>query len=502
MQQPRAPAVKQQIFLVLLSQRGFLILLDEIYSFPMTAKRKGTAQTVLITACAVVLLAAAAFSPAYALPPAWEGYRGWIVGIVLGVFVLGLIAVVLFQRKNGQEIELHHEDLERLVRERTAELEAEIEKGRIAQEALARSEADLKMVQEVAVVGGWSLDLRTNELTWTNGVYDVFGLPRGTPLDYEKFLSFVHPDDAEYVNKSWNNALKGAQYDIEHRILANGTVKWVREKARVEFSDSGVPLRGSGIVQDITRRKQAEEEQHVLRRQLMHVSRVTTAGELAAALAHEINQPLAAILANAQAARHIIDNEEPDMDELHAILDDIISDDSRAREVIKLIRSLLRKESAKPDRMDVNRVVADALKLVERESRFRGITVRTGLAEGLPPVMGDPVQVGQVVINLLLNALDVLGEVSEPPRDVTVESRMNGETEIVVSVRDTGKGIGEKDIRSVFDPFYTTKENGLGLGLSISRSIIEAHGGRLSAAENPGRGATFSFSLPVMRRNA
>ncbi len=473
----------------------------------MTAKRKHTATPALMTACTVFLLvAAAAFSPAYALPSAWEEYRGWIVGIMLGVFVLGLLVVVLFQRKNGQGIEIQHEDLERLMRERTAELEAdleaEIERGRIAQEALARSEADLKMVQEVAVVGGWSLDLRTNELTWTNGVYDVFGLPRGTPLDYEKFLSFVHPDDAEYVNESWSNALEGAQYDIEHRILADGGVKWVREKAQVEFSDSGVPLRGSGIVQDITRRKQAEEERHVLRRQLAHVSRVTTAGELTAALAHEINQPLAAILANAQAARHILDEKEPDMDELHAILDDIINDDGRAREVIKRIRSLLRKESANKDRMDVNRIVEDALRLVERESRFRGVAVRTELAGGLPPVAGDPIQVGQVVINLLLNAMEAIGEVSEPPREVTVESRMNGKTEIVVSVRDTGRGIGGNAVRSVFEPFFTTKETGLGLGLSISRSIIEAHGGRLSAADNPGRGATFSFSLPVMQRNA
>jgi len=452
--------------------------------------------------CAVVLLTVIAFSPAYALPGGWEEHRGWIIGIAaFGGFVLGLI-VAFFLRKDGRETGLCHEDLERLVRERTALLEAEVEKGRISQEALARSEADLKMVQEVAVVGGWSLDLRTNKLTWTDGVYEVFGLPRGTPLDYEKFLSLVHPDDVEYVNRSWNDALKGARYDIEHRILVDGTVKWVREKARVEFSDSGTPLRGLGIVQDITGRKQAEQEQYMLRRQLTHVSRLTTAGELTAALAHEISQPLAAILANAQAARHILDDEKPDMDELHAILDDIISDDTRAREVIKRIRSLLRKESAKSGRMDINRVIEDALKLVERESRFRRITVRSALAQGLPPVTADPIQIGQVVVNLVLNAMDAIGEDSEPPRDVTVESRMNGETEIVVSVRDTGKGIGEEALRSVFDPFYTTKEDGLGLGLAISRSIIESHGGRLSAADNPGRGATFSFSLPVMGKEA
>lgn len=496
------PAGKQQISLPLFSQRGFLIRLDEIYSLSMTTKRKHGVLPALVMACAAVLLAGAAFSPAHALPAGWEGYRGWIAGIALGGLVLGLLAVVFFQRQNGREIELRQGDLERLVRQRTALLEAEVEKGRIAQEELAQSEADLKMVQEVAVVGGWNLDLHTNELAWTDSVYEIFGLPRGTPLDYGKFLSLVHPDDAEYVDRSWRDALKGARYDIEHRILTDGAVKWVRQKARVEFSDNGTPLRGSGIVQDITGRKQAEQEQHVLRRQLMHVSRVTTAGELTAALAHEISQPLAAILANAQAARHILNDEKPDMDELHAILEDIISDDSRARDMIKRIRSLLRKESEKSGRVDINQVIEDVLKLVEPESRFRGVTVRSVLAQGLPPAMGDPIQMGQVVINLLLNAMEAFGEDSEPPRDVTVESRMEGGTEIVVSVRDTGKGIGEQAMRSVFDPFYTARGNGLGLGLPISRSIIEAHGGRLSAADNPGAGATFSFSLPVMERKA
>jgi C4-dicarboxylate-specific signal transduction histidine kinase len=250
-------------------------------------------------------------------------------------------------------------------------------------------------------------------------------------------------------------------------------------------------------VQDITRRREAEEEQHVLRRQLAHVSRVATVGELTAALAHEINQPLAAILANAQAARHIIAGEEPDLAELQAILDDIINDDKRAREVIRRVRSMLRKDGSKPEKVDINRIIQDAVKLVEHESDFKGISVVMDLADGLKPVMGDRIQVGQVVVNLLVNAVEAVGEVSDPSRSIIVGSRMEDERGVVVSVRDTGKGIGEESLQHLFEPFYTTKESGLGLGLSISRSIIEAHGGRLSALRNPDRGATFCFTLPA-----
>ena len=402
------------------------------------------------------------------------------------------------RKEKEEELEIYHRDLERLVRERTKELEDEVARRKRAQEALAMREADLKRAQDVAVIGGWNLDLSTNHLSWTEGVYEIFGIPRGIRLDYQMFLSAVHPDDVEYVNRCWNDALKGAGYDIEHRIVADGAVKWVREKAQVEFSEDGVALRGSGIVQDITLRKQAEEEQHKLRQQLAHVSRVTTLGELATALAHEINQPLAAILANAQAALHMIDSQDLDLRELRAILDDIISDDKRAREVIRRVRSLLRKGSSKPGRMGLNQVVQDAVRLVEREIRARNISLSTELAGGLPPASGDWIQVGQVVINLLLNAIDAVDEVADAPRSITVESRKGGSGEVIVSVRDTGKGIREESMHLIFDPFYTTKDNGLGLGLSISRSIIEAHGGRLYAAPNAGRGATFSFSLPAM----
>jgi C4-dicarboxylate-specific signal transduction histidine kinase len=250
-------------------------------------------------------------------------------------------------------------------------------------------------------------------------------------------------------------------------------------------------------VQDITRRKTAEEEQHKLRQSLAHVSRVATVGELTTALAHEINQPLAAILANAQAARHIVDEDKPDIQELRGALDDIINDDKRAREVIRRIRSLLKKEDSLPELVDVNGVIEESVKLIERESVLKGIPIRMNLESRVPQVAADRIQIGQVVINLLINAIEAMGDDSGAMRIITVHSRMTDEGEVVVSVHDTGKGIDEKSSRLLFEPFYTTKAHGLGLGLSISRSIIEAHGGALIAMPNPGRGATFSFRLPT-----
>lgn len=405
---------------------------------------------------------------------------------------------VVRRTRNEQELEMYRRNLERLVRERTRELEDEIARRKSAQEALALSEANLRRAQEVAMIGGWSLDLVTGGLSWTDGVYELFGLDPGTPLDYAAFLSMVHPDDAELVNKNWNNALHGAQYDIEHRIVVNGAVKWVREKAQVEFSESGKALKGSGIVQDITRRRQAEEQQESLRRQLAHVSRVGVLGELTAALAHEINQPLAAILANAQAALHMIRDPKPDIGEVGEILGDIIHDDKRAREVISRVRSLLKKEAPKMEPTDVNQVARDAVRMVERECLLKGISVRTELAEALPPVSGDRIRLGQVVINLLVNAVDALAEGSGATRIITVQSGMDSGRGVTLSVRDTGRGVGADAVRRIFEPFYTTKGQGLGLGLSISRTIVEAHGGRLWASDSPEGGAVFSLSLPIM----
>ncbi|HNY63997.1 MAG TPA: ABC transporter substrate binding protein [Deltaproteobacteria bacterium] len=381
------------------------------------------------------------------------------------------------------------------------DLEEEIARRRIAQEALASSEADLKRAQEVALIGSWQLDIAGDVLTWSEGVYDIFGLPRGAPLSFETFLDTIHPDDRELVIRSWDRALHGELYDLEHRIIVNGAVKWVREKAEVDFSPEGEPLRGTGIVQDITMRKLAEEEYHKLFQSLVHVSRISTVGELTATLAHEINQPLAAILANAQAARHMVDADEPDLAELRETIDDIISDDKRAREVVQRIRAIMKKEGGVFENMDIAGVVREACKLVEKESLIRDIRLRIEHSPDTPAVTADRIQLQQVLINLIINAMESMTD-NGASRSITVRSFRSDSGNAVVSVEDTGKGISQEDAQLLFEPFYTTKQGGLGLGLSISRSIIEAHGGKLLALPNPGGGAVFFFTIPAAKGNA
>lgn len=381
------------------------------------------------------------------------------------------------------------------------ELEEEIARRKSAQEALAAREADLKRAQEVAVIGSWKLDLSTRSLHWSDGVYEIFGMPRGADLSYETFLEAVHPDDREMVNENWSAALAGELYDIEHRIVVDGAVKWVREKAELDFSPEGVPLAGTGIVQDITRRKLAENEQHKLRQSLAHVSRVSTVGELTTTLAHEINQPLAAILANAQAARHMIDEDEPDLVEVRETLDDIIADDKRAREVVQRIRGIMKKDDARLEKLDLSDVVRDAAGFVEKEALVRNVSIRVEADPSAPLVGADRVQIQQVLINLLMNAMESMADHS-PSRVITVRTFTNESGHVVVSVEDSGKGIIPEDRFQLFEPFYTTKQDGLGLGLSISRSIVESHGGKLLAFPNPLGGAVFFFSLPGMKGGA
>ncbi len=447
---------------------------------------------------------------------AWVRHPWWVIGAGFFFFMEALLIVFLllnirqrkkveqglreseirYRKKNETELHSYRRNLEQIVQERTAELEAEIDRRQEAQEALSVSEAHLKRAQELAILGSWYLDIRSNELFWSDFVYEIFGLSAGTSLSYEDFLNTIHPDDREYVKKSWDSAMRKQPYDIEHRIVVNGGIKWVRERAEVDFSDDGTPVRGIGIVQDITRRKQAEEEHYKLTRSLAHVSRVATIGELTAALAHEINQPLAAILANAQAARHLIDRDAPDIQELRDTLDDIISDDKRAREVIRRVRSLIRKESPTQEEADINEIVQESARIIGQDSASKGIPVRIDLQADLPRVTADRIQIGQVVINLLVNALEAAADSDGGPHTVIVQSMTDSEGNVAVSVKDTGKGIDESSLPLLFEPFYTTKTQGLGLGLSISRSIIEAHGGKLTAVSNPGLGAEFTFSLP------
>jgi signal transduction histidine kinase len=230
---------------------------------------------------------------------------------------------------------------------------------------------------------------------------------------------------------------------------------------------------------------------------LAHVNRVTTMGQLSASIAHEVNQPVAAAVTNAQAALRWLGAHPPDLDEARCALDRIVRDGNRASEVISRIRSLVRKGAPRREHVDLNETILEVVALIRREAERYGVALQTRLAGGLPPVWGDRIQLQQVILNLLTNGIDALRGRDEGPRDLLVGSRRDDGQGVLVSVRDSGPGLDPEALNRLFEAFHTTKPDGIGMGLAISRSIVEAHGGRLWARPNAPRGAVFQFTLPL-----
>jgi two-component system sensor kinase FixL len=252
-----------------------------------------------------------------------------------------------------------------------------------------------------------------------------------------------------------------------------------------------------GASTDITERKHAESELQHNREELAHVTRISTMGELAASLAHELNQPLTAIMSNAQAAQRFMAANPADLEEVREILKDIVQDDSRASEVIQKMRGLVRKGEVVFVPLDIAEVIRDVARLVHSDAVLLNVDVAMELSFGLPLVRGDRVQLQQVVLNLMLNAFDAMKDCPVNERRVMLQAEQDGAGMTKVSVCDRGTGLGADKLDRIFQPFYTTKRDGLGMGLSISRSIIEDHGGHLWAENNPDRGATFCFTVPM-----
>lgn len=381
------------------------------------------------------------------------------------------------------------------------EMGIDITEDKSTKKKLALTKDNLDRAQKVAHVGSWHLDLLNNTLLWTDETYRIFGLEPGKPVNYGQFLQMVHPGDREYVDRKWRAALAGEAYEIEHRIIINGQVKWVREKAEVEMDKRGRPLRGVGTVQDITVYKQQEADKIRLQRELLHVSRVTAMGELTAALAHELNQPLTAIMGNAQAVQRLLappadaySIKKPDLAEIREILADVVKDSKRAAEIIHRLRALLKKSPFKPAPLDINTAIREILPLMRSNALLRNISLNIELTPELPLVKGDRIQLQQVIVNLILNGFEAM--TGEEEKQLTIRTT-GGEKTVTVSIEDTGTGVITNNPEELFKPFYTTKKDGMGMGLAVNKTIIEAHGGLLRAENNRGPGATFSFTLPA-----
>ena len=297
---------------------------------------------------------------------------------------------------------------------------------------------------------------------------------------------------------TWKTARDVGRH-TEHELRmrrADGEYRWFLSRAQPLHDEDGNIVRWYGTVTDIEDRKRADEARQQAQSDLAHVSRVTMMGELTASLAHEVNQPLAASLMNAATCVRWLGADPPNVDEARAAATRIVANAQRATDIIGRIRLLFTKGASQRESVDMNELISEMIVLLRTEATRQGVSVRTDLAIDVPPVSGDRVQLQQVLMNLIMNGIDAMKDVGET-RDLSITSRRAETGEVLVSVSDTGVGLPHQQAGRIFEAFFTTKDNGLGMGLSISKSIVESHGGRLWAADQTSRGTSFNLSLPT-----
>ena len=370
--------------------------------------------------------------------------------------------------------------------------------GLLAARRRARdTDASLSLAADAAKIGLWRRKPHGGEFVVNARWRRIFGLPAGGRLSAEEVLGRIPAEDRERVISAFERTARdGRDFSLEHRVaLPDGSVRWVATHGRQEPGRKGNVPGTRGATLDITERREASAMAALQRQELAHLSRVSSLGVLSGALAHELNQPLGIILSNAQAAEYLLEGDAPDLAELRAILSDIVREDRRAGDVIKRLRALLQRGESTLQELDVNENAREVLRLTRSDLIARHVTAELRLADGLPPLRADRVQLQQVLLNLILNASDAMAEIPPEQRLLVLETSVEG-AEIRIAVRDRGTGL-PADVMKLFEPFHTTKEHGLGMGLAICRTLIEAHEGRLWAEPNPGGGAVFHVALPL-----
>ena len=400
------------------------------------------------------------------------------------------------------------------------------------EEALRRSEAYLAEAQKLSHTGSFGLDVPSGKIYWSQETFRIFEYEPATEPTLELVLNRTHPEDRQKVRQVIDSfSQERKDFDFEHRLLMpNGSVKFLRVMGRPS-EDGSSNFEFVGAVTDITDRKRAEEELHQkevslheAQTELDHVSRLTTMGELAASIAHEVNQPLAAVVNNGSACLRWLATQNLEEARQSAAL--VVAEGHRAGEIIRRIRTLAKKTPPQKDWLDLNETIDEVIAMASSEVQQNRVSLQTELADDLPLILGDRIQLQQVILNLLINAVEAMAGAGESPRELGVSSRKASElptrepnslqigeleretlerknlaevewTHVLVAVRDSGPGLDVKNVDPLFKAFHTTKPKGLGMGLAISRSIITAHGGRLWATPNTPRGAIFQFVLPI-----
>ena len=405
-------------------------------------------------------------------PSIWDQHRSLVLA-ALAVFVLqsAFLFAMLIQRRRRQR----------------------------AEALFKESEERMTFTAASANVGLWQFDRKTGQLWATEHCRAMFGLGHGVPLTRDTFLSAVHPEDRATalasLRKIWE-AERSAARDVR-LALPDGQIRWVSVRARAHSDGHGKDHQVSGIFVDITDQKAAEAEAALQRQEVAHLTRVSTLGELSGAIAHEINQPLAAVQSNAETGLELLAASDPDLAEIRDVLGDIVHDNRRAGEVIQRMRNLMKKGERQPEPIDLNDLIHSTLALLNSELINRKVAVDLDLAKSLPTTSGDPVQLQQVILNLVVNAMDAMQSTPIDRRALAISTRLSQNGAVEIRVKDHGSGIAPAEQGRLFDPFFTTKAHGLGLGLTICSSIAQSHGGTLTLVNDDAGGAVALFSLPA-----
>jgi PAS domain S-box-containing protein len=376
----------------------------------------------------------------------------------------------------------------------------DITERKLAEGRLRRSEAFLAEGQRLSHTGSWAWNASTGEVWWSQEQFRIFGVdPVTFTPSYSTNFALVHPDDRAEVNASFDRAVgSGRGFEREFRVVrTDGAIRHIQARAHPVFNDSRELTEYRGMILDVTDRKVAEEALADARFELARVMRLNTLGAFAATIAHEVNQPLAAIVTNGHASARWLAGEPPNLLEAHAAVARIIDDANRASDIIAGIRAFVQRGSLQPITFGLEDVAAEVVAMVQGPIRSQSVVVHTAIAAGLPKVVGDRIQLHQVVLNLVMNAVEAMTAVTDRPRTLRLRVEPYSPLELLFAVEDAGVGVRSEDSDRIFEPFFTTKETGIGMGLAISRSIIESHGGRLWATHNPAPGMTFQFVLPT-----
>jgi C4-dicarboxylate-specific signal transduction histidine kinase len=426
-----------------------------------------------------------ALALAHGLRSCWSTPILSLTGKALGTFAI-------YQHEPGSPTPLQQD----LIAQFTHIASIAIERAQ-GEAALKRSEAFLAKAQRLSSTGSFSWCIDTGEITWSEQTYRIYEIDPGVPVPFELVGTRIHPEDRLWFRELVERAQRdGTDLEFEHRLqMPDLSVKYLHVVAQGTLDQSG-QLEYLGAVQDVTERRLSEDALSKVRSELAHVARVTMLGALTASIAHEVNQPLSGIVTNASTCLRMLAEDPPDVEGACETARRTIRDGNRAADVIARLRSLFARQGTAAEPVDLNEATREVIALSWSEIQRARVNVRAELADELPVVTGDRVQLQQVVLNLVLNALEAMSGVEDRPRQLVVRTEQDEGDRVRLTVRDSGAGFDPRNQERLFEAFYTTKRDGMGIGLSISRSIVESHHGRLWATFNEGSGATFCFSIP------